>query len=183
MNDGDRGSPVTLTRDEPVAQTEVLRCLTSATFRKNLDCFSNRILLGEAIELARVDELSFATGGNSGHGRVVIDDVAVFVCSCRNIHDDLDGQVICASKVKVALVVGRNRHHSTMTVVSQNVVCSPDRKAFAIDRVDGVTPQEDTGLGAIGCLALNFRRLLNLGEVVSKGSLNLRSCTSSQLRS
>ena len=167
MNDRDGRAPVALTRNQPVTQAEVGCLGTSAALLKNVDGFGNRILLRQAVEIARVDHHAVAAGRNAGRARVV-----VFAVGRRHIDDDLDGQVKLECEVEVALVVRGHSHDGAVTVVSEHVIGRPNRQFLAVERVDAKAAEEYTGLGAVGCLAFDFVRLLHLGEVLRESGLS-----------
>ena len=71
--------------------------------------------------------------------------------------NDADGQIELAGKFKVALVVGRHRHHGAGAVAHQHVIGNPDRDMLTGSRVDRVSAGEYAGFLAGGRFALNVR--------------------------
>jgi hypothetical protein len=180
----DGRAPVALARDEPVAEAEGLRGPAGAGGLEHIDHPGDRVALGEPVERAGVHHPALAGEGDAGLGGVDVvetrdagagvDRDAVLVElddrdrareRCRGVDDDLDGEVEGAREVEVALVVRGNRHDRAVPVVGEDVVRRPDGQPLAVDGIDGIPLEEDTGLRAVGALTLDVGLTLNAGEI------------------
>src|SRR5699024_5426395 len=123
VHDRDRGTPVTLARDQTVAQAVDDRRLPGATLGQDLDDLFDRLVLGHAVQGAGVDQGSFSGGGHSGLARV----------GFTGLHLDPYRQVEGQGEVQVTLVVGGFRHDRAVSVAVRDVVGGPARHAFAVD--------------------------------------------------
>src|SRR5690606_15553790 len=134
MKHRNRGAPEALTRDEPVAQTVVLRGTTGSGSGELLDRTGDSVALGQAVQLARVDHAPLTGESDAGdRGMLVLhrlDRRTVLIevdhrhgsgDGSRGVYDDLDRQVESAREVEVALVVSRHCHDRTVTVVGEHV--------------------------------------------------------------
>src|SRR5699024_1373906 len=155
-HDRDRGTPVTLARDQPVAQAVVDRGFPGTTLGQDLDDLFDRLVLGHAVQGAGVDQGSFSGGGHSGLARV----------GFTGLHHDPYRQVEGQGEVQVTLVVGGYRHDRAVSVTGQDVVGGPDGHAFAVDRVGRMASQEHPGLGTFGGLTLHVGQPGDLGAVL-----------------
>jgi hypothetical protein len=135
----DRRTPVALTRDQPVAETEVDRRL-AATQRLEA-CGKLRARLGrrEAGEVAARDQHAVGAAGRRDHGD--------------------DRQVVFLREIVVALVVRGDAHHGARAVFGQHVVRHPDRHARARERIDRIRAGRHAGLfHQLRALELRLRR-------------------------
>src|SRR5471032_737877 len=79
--------------------------------------------------------------------------------------DDAHRKVEGAGEIEVALVVRGYGHDRTCAVIGEHVVGSPDGNAFAVDGVDRVAAEEDTGLLAFSRQAIDVGEATNLLNV------------------
>ena len=175
VHDRDRAAPVALTAQQPVPQTEVDGPLADALGAQQRDGRRDPLdLVGDAVERRRVHVRAVAGGRDAGLGRVALP---------RHVDDAADRQVVRAGEVEVALVVRRHRHHRARAVVRQDVVGGPHLHGLAGQRVGRVDAQENTGLGTVGRLPLDLRRLLGALEVrLERGPLLVADELGGQLR-
>src|SRR5699024_1867524 len=122
--------------------------------------------VGQPVQGAGVDVGAVTGGGDAAGGRVLL----------TGVDDHSHRQVEGAGERQVALIVCRDRHQGTGTVVGQHVVGRPHRDPFAVHRVGGVHAQEDPGLGAFGRLPFDLGGALGLLQVLLEGGALLR-CT------
>ena len=90
----------------------------------------------------------------------------------HNAHRKIEG----ARKIKVALIVGRNRHDRAGSIIRQHVIRRPDRDALTVHRIDRVTLKEHTRLIPGVIKSIHFRGLLHLFEVFGKSTFGAGSC-------
>ena len=139
MHDRDRGAPVALAADEPVADAEVDRKIGKPPLLAERDDRGQRLAVRPAVERRR------------GLHRAVFDISRLHpVRGQRTIgilDDDLDGQSVLAGEVEVALVVGGHRHDHARAVVHHHVVRRPQRHLFAGVGVGHMEAREDALLG------------------------------------
>src|SRR5699024_3618593 len=156
VHDRDRGAPVTLAGDQPVAQAVVDRGLPGTTLGQDLDDLFDRLVLGQAVQGAGVDQGSLSGGGHPRLARVGL----------AGLHHDPYRQVEGQGEVQVTLVVGGHRHDRAVSVAGQDVVGGPDGHAFAVDRVGRMASQEHPGLGTFGGLTFHVGQCGDLGTVL-----------------
>ena len=83
----------------------------------------------------------------------------------RRSHDHPNRQIECARELPVTLVRGRHGHDGASAVLRQHVVGNPYRQPLAVGRIDGVAPDEDASLRALGRHAFDLRRPPTLVDV------------------
>ena len=71
------------------------------------------------------------------------------------LHHCNNRQLKLAGKVKVPLVMGRNRHNRAGAVVHHHVVRRPDGNLSPIDRIDRIAAGPNTGFLAALCRAID----------------------------
>ena len=143
--DRNRGTPVALTGNQPVAEAEVYRRMAIVVidepFRNGFLPFFD----GQAVEFTGIDEIAFACIG--------FGDVIVFVVdfAFRILDDIFDGNIVFLAEFKVTLIVAGNTHYGTGTIIDEDVVGNPDRYFCLIDRIDGIgTGKHANFFGIIG---------------------------------
>ncbi len=126
----DRRSPITLARNEPVAEPELHLFFALAVFLEPLGGLGDRLFRGQAVKEAGV--AGDAVGGHRrGHCRSV---GSRFV---DRTDDGDDGDIIFAREIEVALVVRGNAHDRPRTVIGEDIVGDPNRRLLPRDGVDG----------------------------------------------
>ena len=156
VHDRDRAAPEPLTGQQPVAQPEVDRALAAALALQPADDPGDPgRLVGQPVQVVGVHVDAVTGGGDEGLLGVLL----------AGVDDAAHRQVERLREVQVALVVGGHRHHRAGAVVGQHVVGGPDRDPLAVDRVDGVAAQEDTGLLPLGGQPVDVGLLAHLRQV------------------
>ncbi len=89
------------------------------------------------------------------------------------LDDDLDGDVVLAGELEVALVVGGHGHHGARAVFHQRVVGHPERYLLAVDGVDDVAAGEDALLDQRVREAGHLGLLAGVGDELQHGLLIL----------
>ena len=76
------------------------------------------------------------------------------------LYDDLDGQIVFAGKIKIALVVRRDGHDGAGAVFHQHEIGGPDGDLFPRERIDSIGACENAFLvsGFAGALDFIFAR-------------------------
>src|SRR2546430_7274744 len=124
IDDRDRCTPVALSTDQPVTQTECNHEL-SDTLILNKACYSgNCLVCWHAIEWTRVDHharMLFRLGPGCG--------VAWLFTFWSNNLTYRNTEL--ARKLKVALVMRRHAHNRTRAITHQHIISDPDRNALA----------------------------------------------------
>ena len=123
VDDRDRAAPVALARHRPVAQAVGDRRRAAALLAQPLDDLPDRLVGGQAGELAGVDQ-----------------DLGLLLDHRPN------RQPVCLCELAVALVVRGHGHDRARPVVHQHVVGDPDRDPLVVDRVHHVVAGEDAVL-------------------------------------
>ena len=171
MNDGNRGSPVPLTRNQPVPQSVVLGRLSSALglqFGRDLrDGFG----LGQSIERTGVDQYSVAWSSYPRCCRVIK----------VSFDDNAYRQVKGARKIEVPLVVSWHRHDRARAVIGQDIFGGVNRQSFIVDWVDRKAIKEHASLRTISREAINVRSGFDFLKIDIKGSLDFRRCFTGKL--
>ena len=126
VNHGDRATPVALARDQPIPKAVRDLAAGPSVFRSRGGDGGFGCGRLAAIKVSRVDQdAGFRPG--------------VAITDCRTgplgINHLTDGEAVALGEHHVALVMGRNSHHRSGSIVGQNVISDPDRQRLAIDRV------------------------------------------------
>ncbi len=141
VDDRDRGSPIALTGQQPVAQPEVDGAPAQTLGLQPLDDRRLRVGHVQAVQrdlvVGRVDRRPRA-------------GVGLTLEVGRRLHGAHDRQVERLGELPVPLVLPGHGHDRPGAVVGQHVVGRVDGQLPAGDRVGCVHAQEDTGLGPIG---------------------------------
>ena len=144
VHDRDRAAPVALAGQQPVAQAEVdRRAALAARLQVGGDPRDALLGGGQAVVAARVDQHPLVAHGLGQGG-------AVQRLLPRRLDHHPHRQAVLAGELEVALVVGGHGHDGAGAVLQQHVVGGPDGDQLAVDRVDGVRPQEHALLVALG---------------------------------
>ena len=158
VDDRDRGAPVALARQQPVAQAVVDRAVALALAVEPVDDLLQRLAVVDAVELGRgVHQRAVARVGQL---------VAAF-------DDAADRQVELRGEVEVALVVAGDGHDRARAVLHQHVVGDVHRDPLAVDRVDDRAAQRHAGLRALGVGAVLAALGQHVVDVVAHGLLVL----------
>ena len=168
-------TPIALTRNAPVAQTE-LHFLLSQPLGCELGCNGvNGVMHAQAVEFAGVDKMRFAClvaipflPGIGREGFTV------------NRNHLLDRKTKLFGKCKVSFIVSRDSHHGAFAVAHEDVVGNPDFNGFTRERMLDVKARRDAllfhgshvgfrhaALGAFSNEGLQIRTIF--GEVGSEG--------------
>ena len=162
VNDGNGRAPIALARDQPITQPIAHRTMTDALFLN----ISNRPLKGDLARRSRqrsgVDHLAH---GRDSHCPFIHDEGVLI----RGLDDHDDWQVVLAGKFKVALIMGGHRHDRAGAIPHHHIIGCPHRDPFTVNRVDGVSAGEHTGLFTVSSFALDFAHALSLGSIFRHG--------------
>ena len=177
-------APITLTADEPVAQTE-LDLATAAAHGLEVG-HDGSLALGvlaaaHAGVLARLDQRALGSVGAipvDGLGMEGVDGLAASLdgSAILIVQDDRhDRQVVLAGELKVALVAAGNGHDGTGAVVGNDIVGNPHGDLLAVDGVYHVAARKGAVLleGTLG--ALDGRDMLGVLDDLGHGLLVLRT--------
>ena len=177
-------APITLTADEPVAQTE-LDLATAAAHRLEVG-HDRSLALGvlataHAGVLAGLDERTLGSVGAipvDGLGMESIDGLAAGLdgSAVVIVQDDRhDGQVVLAGELKVALVAAGDSHNSAGAIVGHDVVGNPHGDLLAVDGVHNIAARKGAMLfeGSLG--TLDGRDVLGVLDDLGDGLLVLRA--------
>ncbi len=159
VDDRERRAPVALAADQPVAQPVGDLGLGLAGGRELLDDRLAAVVGRHPVEPAAVDEA--LTGGVRDVG--VAHRVVGFGTGGRD--DAPDRQAEPLREREVALVVGGHGHDRARAVAGQHVIGDEDRDRLAVDGIDRVRADGDTGLLAIGRQAVDLRPPAGLLDV------------------
>ncbi len=165
VDDGDRAAPVTLAREQPVAEAVVDGELAGVPLAEPGDDLVLGRGRGEAVEVAGVDEdvvgplvgirlLHLLAGGKGGGVGVGRGD------------DPAHVEAVLAGEVEVALVVAGDGHDRARAVLHEHVVGDEDGDLVAVDRVGDCALDADAGLVAGLVAALGgggAHRLVDVG--------------------
>ncbi len=121
-------APVALAAHSPILEAEGDGSLAEGVDRGDLLKLLLRLITGQAIELAGVDEATLF--GNEGKGWLLGGRI-----ERRDNAADRDG--ILRGEFKVALIVRGHTHDGAGAVVHEDVVGHPDGHLFAVVRIDG----------------------------------------------
>ena len=175
-------APITLTADEPVAQTE-LDLATAAAHGLEVGhdgSLALRVLAAaHAGVLARLDQRALGSVGAipvDGLGMEGVDGLAASLdgSAILIVQDDRhDRQVVLAGELKVALVAAGNGHDGTGAVVGNDIVGNPHGDLLAVDGVYHVAARKGAVLleGTLG--ALDGRDMLGVLDDLGDGLLVL----------
>ena len=137
VHDRNRLAPVALTGKYPVAQLIIHGCTSDSPFFYDMRRFLLKDCRLHAIPLAGIDHGAACLRISFCH---MFDLFAVF----GNNLDDRNTKL--RRELKVTVIVGRNTHDRTRTIISQNIIRQPDRGLLPIQRVDGIASGEYTRL-------------------------------------
>ena len=162
VNNRNRITPIALTGNEPVAQTELNRLLAlTLSLQVTDDSVDSRRMLAahHAGVLAGLNQHTFGLvgffpidGGNLAFLHAVELGIQRIIFAQDNGDD---GQVVLASKLEVALVAAGNRHYGTGAVIGNDVIGNPYGNLFAVNGIDNVAAGEGTMLFAVALGALH----------------------------
>jgi len=140
VHDRNRGAPIPLAADQPVAELVIHALLTEIFAFEPGGHALHRLLGRQARELTGVDQNAVF-----GIGRC---QVALRLAGGR---DDLsDRDVIFLSECKVALIVRRHGHDGARSVADENVIADIDRHFLAVERIDREAAERCAGLFLLG---------------------------------
>ena len=177
-------APITLTGNEPVAQTE-LDLATTAAHGLEVGNDSSLALgvlaAAHAGVLAGLDERALGSVGAipvDGLGMEGIDGLAAGLdgSAVVIVQDDRhDGQVVLAGKLKVTLVAAGNGHDGAGAVVGHDVIGNPHGDLLAVDGIHHVAARKGAVLleGALG--TLDGRNMLGVLDDLHDRFLVLRA--------
>ena len=144
---GERFSPVALTGENGVAQTEVDLDASQLVFLYKTLGGGYGLDHAETVERESAERV--LTGGGAVHHRALF-GVETFLTHVGSFDKRYDGEAEMLGKGVVAGVVGRNGHNGACAVAGQNVVAHPYRNGVSGERVDGIRAGEHTGYAAVG---------------------------------
>ena len=147
VDDRDRRAPVTLAADAPVAQAEHGRALAPAFALGALDHDALGVLDVHAVEEGRVHD-----GAGAGPGGVADENGRLVITFAD---DALDGQVVFAREIEIALVVRGHAEHRAGAVFHQHEVRDVDRE---VPRLVERMHRAQAGVEAELFLRVEFRR-------------------------
>src|SRR5262249_9259294 len=137
-------SPVALTRDTPILEPVSHSLLAESVLLGVGSHFLNGLLVGETIELARIDEQTFHCRVRKHRGFLLVRSGRFSTAPRKNHDADFDS--VLMRKLVIAFIMRRHRHDGASAIVHQNVIRYPDRDFFLIERIDGVAVGKDTVL-------------------------------------
>ena len=156
-------SPVTLTADQPVAQTVIGLERALALRFEFLDDGDLALLRAHAVEFAGI------------HHHAVFGVRQTVVRAVRALHHALDGEPQLLCEHIVALVVRRDAHDRARAVACQHVVRDEYGHFPAVDGVDSIRARHDARLFAVAGKTVDLRDLGRVVLVLFHRSLALRS--------
>ena len=124
INNRNRRTPVTLAGNAPVAQSEISFALTFLVFFQRFRNSCKSLFRGQAVKRAGIFQHTFY--------RVSLLRT-IIVSAVFSENHLLDRNAVLLRKLKITLVMGRNRHHSAGAVAHQHKIGYPYRHLFAGD--------------------------------------------------
>ncbi len=167
VDDRDRGAPVALARDEPVAQAVVDRRFATAVRVQPGDDLLVGLAVVLAVEASRCRHRPVAGIRQS---LLVAGDLGI-----GTLDHPLDRQVECLGELVVASVVTRDRHDRAGAVLHQHVVGDEHRNRLAVDGVDDAAAKRHARLGAALVAAILDRLAGDLVDVLAHRRLGRRT--------
>ena len=158
--DRNRSSPIALTRNQPIAQTEV-NCPLAAVM--GLQPFGNglfSLLNRKAVELSRVHKNAFA--------RIGFCSIFIVIFTGRVGDDIVNGNIVLFAEFKVPLIVTGNAHNGTCPVIGENIVGNPDGNLFTVQGIDCI------GTGKHACLFSFIRRTFHIALIFHERNVFLQ---------
>ena len=167
VDDRNRSAPITLTADQPVAQTIVYAAFAEAFLLCLIHNSAHSSMHFHAGEFAGVNQHAFLFFISAGH-----------FLKLQLLANRADGNdffnAIFVSKHPVTLVTGRHAHNSAGTIIIQYIVGYPDFNLAAGERVDAVCAGEDTLFFRLAGCTLDFGLIANaLAEGIDFVSLRI----------
>ena len=147
----DRGPPVALPADPPVAEAEVDLGLPEPPGHQPVDRLALGLLDGEPVEEAGVDLHAVAGVG------------LILLPALRSLHGGDDRQLVCLREVPVALVLARHRHDRPGAVAHQHVVGEEERDLRGAEWVHRAGLEPEAALGPVGGEPLDLGLARDLG--------------------
>ena len=152
INHRNRAAPITLARNQPISQLVVHLSFAQSVRFQILGNLFNRFLVVHSGVLSGVNHGAFR---NESFCEVIDVDFRILAVHNRN-----DVQVKFLRKLKVALVVRRNRHDGTGSVIHHNVIGDENRNPLSVYRVDSIASGEYAGLLLCQRSSLDFGLVL-----------------------
>ena len=183
MNSRNRVTPIALTANKPVAQTE-LNFASAATHGLKVGHHSGLALgmlaAAQTGVLARLHQNSFGCHSgipiNAGHHTIRLILELLVQRVILGADDGDNGQIVLACKLKVALVTARNRHNGARAVIGHHVIGNPNGQLFAVDGVFHITTGKRAVLLMVALRALNRRHFLGCFHQIHDGLFVFRVC-------
>ena len=133
MNDRDRLSPITLTGEYPVTQFEVDCCFSKSALFDNMRSFFFQHCRFHSIPLTWVDHCSRSFCISFCH---VFNFFSVF----GNYLNDRNIEFLC--ELKITVIVSRNTHDRSCTIIRQYIIRQPNRSLFSAKRIDRIASRK-----------------------------------------
>ena len=134
-------------RDEPIAKTIVLGRARQALLREvGDDLLATRLDIQTVISIG-IDQKAISIGGDARGSRILF----------LGIDDDADRKSHRSREIEVSLIVCRDSHDRTSSIVGKDIVTRPDRDPLTIDWIDRISIEEDAALLPIGGESIDLR--------------------------
>ena len=146
INYRNRSTPVSLTRNKPVAQPVLgFKFAVSAVYSFLCNSFFGFVII-HAVKFFWIYK----------HTRVSVCRILAVRRVFRVFNNHLHRKVIFFCKIEVSFIVRRYSHYSTCTVFNKSVIRSPKRKFFAVKRVDSVSTKRYACFNAFSWQSFDF---------------------------
>ena len=154
VNYRDRSAPITLTADQPVAQTIVYTAFTEAfSFSFVHDC-SHCSVHFHTVEFTGVNQFAFFFFVSAGH-------FFQFQVNAFRLYNNDFFDAVFFCKHPVTLVTGRYAHNCASTIIVQNIVGYPNFNGFTSVRVNAMNASENTFFFGFAGSTFNIRLVAN----------------------
>ena len=126
VDDGNRATPIALAANQPAAQTVLNSRFSTIIVGSPFDHFFLGFIALHSVKTAGIDHDAYACVG-----------LFHFVDFGSVFRDHLlDRQIELFGKLEIALIMSRNVHHSTGSIIHERIVGNPDRNNVAIKRIN-----------------------------------------------
>ena len=138
MNHWNRCTPITLAGYQPIAQFITDRFLPGPFFFQPVNHFSQSGIFSSFLfsDLCSIKLVTVDHGTRSYicfRHLLTIELLPIRLNHRDNFQSKLPG------KIKIPLIMGRNRHDCTVSITHHHIICDPDRNPGLIDRIYRIT--------------------------------------------